>query len=93
VQDARAGGHPLGVTVGDQPAATLEVLVLEGAVDHVRDRSKHDADARRSLRFAGRVLDLAHLVHVDERVDERGVGAGKCAVDRETLALESAGRR
>jgi hypothetical protein len=30
-------GHPLGVAVGDQPAAAVGVLVPEDAVDHVGD--------------------------------------------------------
>jgi hypothetical protein len=33
-----SGGHPLRVAVGDQPAAAVGVLMLEGAIDHVGDR-------------------------------------------------------
>ena len=40
----------------------------------------------------GRVLDLAHLVHVDERVEVGEVDAGERAADREALALEPARR-
>ena len=94
VQDARPGGHPLRVAVGDQPAATVGVLVLEGAVDHVGDG--FEAAMRmpwRALGFAGRVLHLAHLVHVDERVDERGIGAGERTAHRESLLPRSRAAR
>src|SRR5207244_681146 len=35
VEDAAAGGHPLGGAVTDQPATAVAVLVLHRAVDHV----------------------------------------------------------
>ena len=65
-----AGRHPLGVAVGDQAAAAVGVLVLERAVDHVGDGLEAAVRVpRRALRLARRVLHLAHLVHVDERVE------------------------
>ena len=93
VEDAGAGGHPLGVAVGDQAATAVRVLVLEGAVDHVGDGLEAAMGMpRRALGFAGRVLHLTHLIHVDERVDERGIGAREGAPHRESFALESVRR-
>src|ERR1039457_995557 len=93
VQNARAGGRPLSVAVGDQPAPTVRVLVLEGAVDHVRDRLEAAMRMpRRALGFAGLVLHLTHLIHVDERIDHRGVRPREGAAHREAFALESVGR-
>jgi hypothetical protein len=88
VQDAAAGGHPLGVAVGDQAAAAVGVLVPEHAVDDVRDGLEAAVRVPRgALGLARRVLDLAHLVHVDERVEVGQVHAGERAADREALAL------
>ena len=93
VQDAGAGRHPLGVAVRDEAAAAVRVLMLEGAVDDVRDGLEPAVRVpRRALGLAGRVLHLAHLVHVDERVEIGEVDAGERAADREALALEAARR-
>ena len=46
----------------------------------------------RALGLAGRVLDLAHLVHVDERVEVGQVDARERAPDREPLAFEAGPR-
>jgi hypothetical protein len=81
-----------GVAVGDQAAAAVGVVMPERAVDHVSDGL--EAAVRmpgRSLRLARRVVHLAHLVHVDERVELPQVDAGECAAHREALAL--VGRR
>ena len=94
VQDAAAGGHPLGGAVGDEPAATVGVLVLERAVDHVGDGL--EAAVRvpvGAARLAGPVVDLAHLVHVDERVEVGQVDAGEGPPDGEALALEAPAAR
>ena len=67
--------------------------MVEDAVDDVGDGL--EAAVRvpgRALGLAGRVLDGAHLVHVDERVEVAQVDAGEGALDREPLALEPAGR-
>ena len=93
VQDPRAGGHPLGVAVGDGAPAAVRVLVLEDPVDHVGDGL--EAAVRvpgRPLRLARGVLDLAHLVHVDERVEVGEVDAGERAAHGEPLALVALGR-
>ena len=72
------GRHPLRGPVGDEAATADRVLVLEGPVDHVG----HGLEAavgmpRRALGLARRVLDLAHLVHVDERVEVGQLDAGE----------------
>ena len=93
VQDAGAGGHPLRVAVGDHSPATVRVAVLERAVDDVRDRL--EAPMRvpgRSLGLARRVLDLAHLIEMDERVELAEVDAGERAAHRESVTLEPARR-
>jgi hypothetical protein len=64
--------------------------VLEGAVDDVGDRLEAAVRVpRRALRLARAVLDLAHLVHVDERVEVAQVDPGEGAADGEALALEA----
>jgi hypothetical protein len=94
VQDAAAGRHPLGVAVGDQPAAAVGVLVTEGAVDDVGDGLEPAVRVPRgALRLAGAVVDLTHLVHVHERVEPRQVHPGEGAPDREPLALVALRRR
>src|SRR3954447_18994874 len=86
----RAGSHPLGVAVADRAAAPVGVGVLEGAVDDVGDGLEAAVRVPGSaLRLARRVLDLAHLVHVDERVQVAQVHPGEGAANREALALES----
>jgi hypothetical protein len=93
VQDAAARGHPLGVTVGDPPAAAIRVLVVEDAVDHVRDRLEPAVRVpRRALGLTGRVVDLAHLIQVDERVQLGHRHTGERAAHRKALALEAARR-
>ena len=90
VQDAGTGGHPLGVAVGDRAAAAVGVGVLEGAVDDVGHR--FEAAMRmpgRALRLARGVLDLAHLVHVHERVQIGQLHTGECPPDREAFTLEA----
>ena len=73
VQDARAGGHPLRGAVRDEAAAAVGVLVLERPVDDVGDGL--EAAVRvpvGALGLVRGVVDLAHLVHVDERVEVLG---------------------
>ncbi|MPN05245.1 hypothetical protein SDC9_152495 [bioreactor metagenome] len=65
----------------------------ERAVDDVGDRL--EAAVRVPVGAPGLtrgVLDLAHLVHVDERVEQFVRHPGEGAADREALALERAGR-
>ena len=89
----RPGRHPLGVAVGDEAAAADRVLVPEGPVDHVGHRLEAAVGVpRRALGLARGVLHLAHLVHVDERVEDGPVHAGEGPADREPLPFESAGR-
>ena len=90
VQQAGARRHPLGVAVADRAATTVGVLVHEGAVDDVGDGLEAAVGVPRgALGLARRVLDLTHLVHVDERVERGEVDAGEGTTHRETLALEA----
>ncbi len=67
--------------------------MLEHAVEEVGDGLEAAVRMpRRALRLAGRVLDLAHLVEVDERVEVLEQDAGKRTADGEALALEAARR-
>ncbi len=94
VQDTAACRHPLSVTVGDQPAATVGVLVPEGAVDYVRHGLETAVRVpRRSLGLARRVVDLTHLVHVNEGVEHAKVDSSERPANRETLALVGRRRR
>jgi len=94
VQDAGARRHPLRVPVRDQATAAVGVLVRELAVDHVRDGLEAAVGVPRSaLGFAWGVLDLAHLVHVDERVEGALADAGERTAHRKALTLEPGRRR
>ena len=75
------------------PPPPFESLCSNVAVDHVGDGL--EAAMRvpgRALRFARRVLDLAHLVEMDERVEIGQVDPGERAPDREALPFEAARR-
>jgi hypothetical protein len=89
VQDARACRHPLGGAVLDRPATTVGILVLKASVDHV---SHGFESAMRmpggALRLTGRILHLAHLVHVHERIQLRQWHSRESAMHRKTLALQ-----
>ena len=94
VQQPRAGGHPLGVAGAQHAATALAVAVLELAVDEVGDGLEAAVGVPEgALGLTGGVVDLAHLVHVDERVEQGRVDAGEGAADGEALALEPAGGR
>jgi hypothetical protein len=89
VQHASTRGHPLGVAVGDEPAAAVGVLVAEDPVEHVGDGL--EAPVRvpgGALGLTWRVVHLTHLVHVHERVEGRQVDAGEGPPDGKALALE-----
>jgi hypothetical protein len=91
VQNPAARRHPLRVAIGDHAAATVRVLVLERAVDHVRDGFEPAVGMpRRALRLARRVLDLAHLVEVNERIQISQRHTGERATNGKTLAFEAA---
>ena len=86
------GRHPLGVAAADQAAAAVRIVVLHLAVDHVGDGLEAAVRMPRgALGLAGRVVDLAHLVQVQERVQGGQVDAGERAANREPLALEAVG--
>jgi hypothetical protein len=68
-------------------------MVLERAVDHVGDGLEPAVGVPgRALGLAGGVLDLAHLIHVDEGVQLGVRQPGERASHREALALETRGR-
>jgi len=84
------GGHPLGGAVGDQAATAVRILVGEAAVDHVRDGLEAPMGMPiGASRLAGLVFHLAHLVHVDERVEVGCAHACEGAYDGKPLALEA----
>ena len=90
VKDAATRGHPLGVAAADHTAATVGVLVLHDAVDHVG----HGFEAavrvpRCAFGFSGCVVDLAHLVHVDEGIEGGEVDAGEGAVNGKAFTFVS----
>ena len=93
VQDPTTGGHPLGVAVSDLAATTVGVRVLEDPVDDVCDGLEPAVRVPGgALGLTGGVLDLAHLVHVHERVQVAQIDPGEGTANREALALSS-GRR
>ena len=91
VQDAASRCHPLGGAVGDETAAAVGVLVLEGALEDVGDGLEAAVGVPvGALGFVGGVVDLAQLVHVDEGVEVAEIHAGEGPPDREPLALKPA---
>jgi hypothetical protein len=75
-----------------RPPPAVGVLVLEDAVDHVGDGLEAAVGVPGgALALAGRVIDLAHLVHVHERVQGRQVDAGEGAAHGEALTLKAGG--
>ena len=71
VEQPGARCHPLRVTVGDDSAATVGVLVDEGAVHDVGDGLEAAVGVPRgALGLARGVLHLAHLIHHDEWVEQ-----------------------
>ena len=92
VEYPRACGHPLGVTVGDPTPTTVRVLMNESAVDDVGDRLEAPVRMPRGpFRFPRGVVDLSHLVHMDERVQIGKAHAGEGATDGESLSFQSCG--
>src|ERR1019366_4830451 len=80
MEDPRASGHPLSITVGDLSAASRRIAVLERPVDHVSHRLKSSVWMPcRSLRLAWCVFDLTHLIHVDKRINVAFRDAGEGA--------------
>ena len=76
-----------------RPPPPVEVLVLEGPVDHVGDRLEATVGMPGgALGLARGVFDLSHLIHVDEGVEGGEVDPGEGPPDRETLALQAVGR-
>jgi len=88
VQHARAGGHPLGVSVGDRATTAVAVLVVHHTVEHVGDGLEPAMRMPRgALGLTRCVLHLAHLVEVHERVEGREVHTGEGATYREPLSF------
>jgi hypothetical protein len=88
VQDAAPGGHPLGIAVGDDAAATVGVGVLEDAIDDVGDGLEPAVRVPGgTFGLARGVLDLTHLIHVDERVEIAQIHPSESAPDGEALTL------
>ena len=68
----------------------MRILVDELAVNEVGEGLESAVRVpRRALRLPRRVFDLAHLVHVDERIEVGGTDAGEGAPNRKALALVS----
>ena len=89
VKQTGARGHPLGVTIGDDPSAALRVLMLHDAVDHVGDRFEAAMRMpRRAFGLTRCVLHLAHLVEVDERIELSKVDVPRFSVEAVELRRE-----
>jgi hypothetical protein len=92
VQDAAAGGHPLGGAVGDDATAAVGILVLERAIQHVG----HRLEAPMGMPvgppgLARAVVDRPHLVEVDEGVEGLERDAGEGSPHGEALSFDAAG--
>ena len=95
VQDAGPRRHPLRVAFADEAAATVRVVVLDHAVDDVRDGLEPAVRVpRRADGLVRRVLDGAELVEEEERVGDVGVdAAGERAPHLEARAFDDMLRR
>ena len=90
VEQSGPGRHPLGISIGDHTSATLGVLVFHDPVDHVGDGLEPAVGMPGgSLGLARGILDLAHLIEVNERIEVVHVDALECPAYREALAFES----
>ena len=88
VQDSRPCGHPLRGAVGDQATAAVGVLMGESPVEHVRHGFEPAVRMPVGASWLARlVLDLAHLVHMHERIEVGGADSGEGAHDGKALAL------
>src|SRR5205814_5617495 len=88
MDDACAGGHPLYVTRTEGPAMSRRVLVLELAVQRVRDRLESAVGViGRTDGFSGTVSRRSHFVDEQEGIDQLEVPAGKRAPDDEPRPL------
>src|SRR5205823_14392070 len=69
VQDPRTGRHPLRVTLADDAAAAVGVVVGDLTVEEVGDGLEATVRVpRRALGRAGRVVGRAQLVEEQERI-------------------------
>jgi hypothetical protein len=70
------------------------VLMTQEAIEHVGDGLEAPMGVPGgALGLAGGIVDLAHLVHVHERVEGGQVDAGEGAPHWEALALQAGGCR
>lgn len=69
VEEARACGHPLRITVGDDAASTMRVLVNKRTVNHVGNGFESAVWVPGCASgLASGPVDRTHFVHVDEGV-------------------------
>src|SRR5439155_5639952 len=94
VHDTAPGGHPLHVAGGDHAPVSRGVLVLELALQHVRDRLESAVRMiGRALGLAGAVARRPHLVEQQKWIDEGQPAGGERTSDDEAAALELTVRR
>src|SRR5205807_2504015 len=90
MKDSGARRHPLGGAVGYQAASARRITVLEGAVDHVGHGLEPAVRVPGgSLRLARTVLDLTHLVHVNEGIEMALVHSVEGAPNRKALTFQA----
>ena len=93
MQDSTTGCHPLRPAVSDDSATTMTVLVDECAVHEIRNG--FETTMRMPIGAAGfkrRIVDLAHLVHHDERIEIGRRHASKSAAHWKTFAFKTTRR-
>jgi hypothetical protein len=90
VQNSATCSHPLCVAIGDDTATTVRVLMDERAVHDVRDSFKTTVWMPvGAARFVRGVINSAHLVHHDERINDIFWQTSECATNGEAFTLES----
>ena len=91
MQDTRSGSHPLSRTIFNDATTTNRVLVQEGAFHHVGHCFESTVWVPRgSFGLTGTIVNLTHLIHVDEGVEVGDIDSREGSSDWKAFALETA---
>ena len=90
VENSTTCRHPLRVAIGDDSTATVRVLVDECAIHDVRDSFETAVWVPVGATwFIRGVINGAHLVHHDERINDVLWQTSKCAANGEAFTLKT----
>ena len=90
MQNPRASRHPLSVAIGDGSTTTVIISVIKNSIDDVGNRFETSMRMpRSSLRLTRGVLNFAHLIQVNERIEIGKVDASECSTNRKSFTFET----